>query len=265
MKYFISVDIEGSAGALNWNYANKGNAEYEKQKELLTDEVLAVVEGIQAADPEAEIVIKDAHDYGDNLNISRLPEEVTLIMGWDGSPMSMMQGLDESFDGVFLIGYHSEAGSGFTPLSHTMNARKFRRIKLNGEVISEFTISYLTAMREEVPVLFVSGDEDLCKQVKDVNETIETVWVFKGAGDSIITKTPKKGNKELREIAEKAVRNKKASLTSLPEEYELEIEYNSPQEAFKNSHYPKGELISTHKVKYSFESLEEVLTAFLFL
>lgn len=38
MKCFISVDIEGSAGTLNWNYPNKGNTEYEKERELLTNE-----------------------------------------------------------------------------------------------------------------------------------------------------------------------------------------------------------------------------------
>lgn len=265
MKYFISVDIEGSCGALNWSYANKKNPEYERQREILTHEVVAVCEGILEKEPSAEILVKDAHDFGDNLLVDCLPSEVELIMGWDGSPMNMMQGLDGSFSGVFLIGYHSPAGTGFTNLSHTMNARKFRRIKLNGELISEFTISYLTAMREEVPVLFVSGDEDLCQEVKRMDEDIQTVSTFQGFGGSILTKTTEEVNRDLRESAKKVVGERKAQVKDLPESFHLEIEYNSPQEAFRNSHYPKGELVDPYTVIYDFENLEEMLTAFLFL
>ena len=78
---------------------------------------------IKKAHPDAEIFIKDAHDSARNLILSELPDYVQLHRGWQGCPCSMMGGLDDSFDAVMFIGYHSPSRSDGNPLSHTMNTR----------------------------------------------------------------------------------------------------------------------------------------------
>ena len=52
-----------------------------------------------------------------------LPEYVKLHRGWEGGPCSMMSGLDNTFDAVIFVGYHSPSRSDGNPLSHTMNTR----------------------------------------------------------------------------------------------------------------------------------------------
>jgi D-amino peptidase len=66
-----------------------------------------------------EIVIKDAHATGRNIIASRLPACARLVRGWSGHPLAMVQELDESFDALVLVGYHSKAGTQDNPLAHT--------------------------------------------------------------------------------------------------------------------------------------------------
>ena len=104
----------------------------------MTNEVVAACEGAIAAGA-TEILIKDAHATGRNIIASRLPDCARLIRGWSGHPLCMVQELDDSFDAVVLVGYHSKAGSEGNPLAHTLTV-KIAQLRLNGEVASEFLL-----------------------------------------------------------------------------------------------------------------------------
>src|SRR3712207_7198648 len=56
---------------------------------------------------------------------------------------------------------------------------------------------YTTLFRSEnVPVVFLSGDEDLCKEAKRFNEMIETVATGIGHGPSMICNHPEERSEE---------------------------------------------------------------------
>ena len=130
MKVFISADIEGVNNIATWDETDLKSGEYSYFRKQMTEEVARACMGAKAAGADT-IFVKDAHDSARNLILKDLPEYVTLHRGWQGCPCSMMAGLDESFDAVIFIGYHSPASSDGNPLSHTMNLRN-QYVKING-------------------------------------------------------------------------------------------------------------------------------------
>jgi len=86
----------------------------------------------------------------------------------------MMYGIDDTFDGVMFVGYHSGAGTNTSPLSHT-NTGNSSYIKINGEMASEFMINSYIAAMHNVPVLFISGDQGICEEAKKLIPNITTL------------------------------------------------------------------------------------------
>jgi D-amino peptidase len=188
MKVFISADIEGTAGITNWDEARKPHADYPEHRQQMTREVLAACDGANAAGAK-EILIKDAHATGRNILQADLPESVRLIRGWSGHPMSMVQELDKSFDAALFIGYHSKAGDETNPLAHTLTG-EVMRMRINGVPTSEFLLHAYAAATVGVPVVFVSGDWQLCTDIKETNSNITAVAVSEGIGPSTVSLAP---------------------------------------------------------------------------
>ncbi|WP_415930700.1 M55 family metallopeptidase [Zhenpiania hominis] len=149
MKIFISADIEGVATTTLWPETEKGSEDYRQHAQQMTMEVIAACEAASEAGA-SEIVVRDAHEDGNNLDIWKLPENVTLIRGWSGHPYSMVYGIDPSFDAAIFIGYHSAASSEGNPLSHTESLNPLS-VKLNGALASEFLLySYAAALNQDL-------------------------------------------------------------------------------------------------------------------
>ena len=149
MKIFISADIEGVATTTLWPETEKGSEDYRLHAQQMTLEVIAACEAASEAGA-SEIVVRDAHEDGNNLDIWKLPENVTLLRGWSGHPYSMVYGIDPSFDAAIFIGYHSAASSEGNPLSHTESLNPLS-VKLNGALASEFLLySYATALNQDL-------------------------------------------------------------------------------------------------------------------
>lgn len=149
MKIFISADIEGVATTTLWPETEKGSEDYRLHAQQMTMEVIAACEAASEAGA-SEIVVRDAHEDGNNLDIWKLPENVTLIRGWSGHPYSMVYGIDPSFDAAIFIGYHSAASSEGNPLSHT-ESLNLLSVKLNGALASEFLLySYAAALNQDL-------------------------------------------------------------------------------------------------------------------
>ena len=191
MKIFISADIEGTAGITNWDEARKPHADYPEHRQQMTREVLAACDGANAAGAK-DILIKDAHATGRNILQADLPENVRLIRGWSGHPFSMVQELDKSFDAAMFIGYHSKAGDETNPLAHTLTSRSCAC----ASTACRPRNSCCTPMPRPtvgVPVVFVSGDWQLCTDIKETNPNITAVAVSEGIGPSTVSLAPKAG------------------------------------------------------------------------
>jgi len=265
MKILISADIEGTTGINSWDETEKSKADYSMFAEQMNREVLAACKGAIKAGAK-EICIRDAHDSGRNLNPGIFPKDVKIIRGWSGHPFSMVEGLDNTFDGVLFTGYHSAAGTSYNPLAHSMNPFNIDFIKINGQLASEFTLHAYAAAYLGVPPLFVSGDKGLCKEVKAMNSNIRTAAVNEGIGASTISIHPELAV----EIIEKSVEEALISDLSLcklklPEEFNLEVGYIVHSRAYKLSFYPGAKLISPKIISFKAKDYFEVLRAISFL
>ena len=165
MKLFISADIEGCAGVALTDETHKKESVYQRFAEEMTEEVVAACEAAHEAGAD-EIVVKDGHGDASNIDPLKMPEYVTLIRGKSGHPYNMMYGIDDSYDGVLYLGYHAPAGDPNFSISHTSTGNSLY-IHLNGKVMSECMLNSYTAASHHVPVLFLSGDEEICVRPKN--------------------------------------------------------------------------------------------------
>lgn len=264
MKVYMSVDIEGVNGICNWEETDASSPKYKEFQAELQREVKAACAGAIKAGA-TEIVIKDAHDSARNLDILDLPEEVKLHRGWEGIPCSMMAGLDNTFDAVIFIGYHSPSRSSGNPLSHTMNTH-IHHIKINGIIASEFTINSYYASTLKVPVAFLSGDANLTNLVKEINPNIETVASKEGRFNAVISKHPNITCREIEEGVYKSLtRDLKNNLVYLPSNFDIEVQYKKQTDAYRNSFFPGCKLIGSDRIAYQTQNYKEALVMFKFV
>lgn len=156
MKVFLSTDLEGTAGVVDWEQCRYGGAGYETAVELLTGEINAAIEGATQGGA-TEFLVNDSHGRMANLRPDRLAGLASYLAG-RFKPMYMMQGLDASFDAVFFISYHGSRSTS-SVLSHTYYPGAIAEVRLNGDVTGEAGINALVAQAYGVPVALVSGDD----------------------------------------------------------------------------------------------------------
>ncbi len=157
MKIWMSFDMEGVAGIVDWDQCRPtGGARYEVGCQLMLDEVNAAIEGAVAGGA-TEIVLNDSHGTMANLDPRRIAGGASYISGRH-KPRYMMQGLDDSFDAAFLVGYHGSISGRPSTLSHTYNPEVFSAARVNGDMVGESGINALVAEHYGVPIAFVSGD-----------------------------------------------------------------------------------------------------------
>lgn len=265
MKIFISADIEGSIGVLDGSECRHGNEEYERARRYMTQEVAAASRGAVLAGAE-EILVKDAHGTGRNIIIDDLPEDVKVVRGWSGHPFTMLQELDETYDGVIFTGYHSGAGIGGNPLAHTISGGVVQEIRINGKKASEYLINSYTATYVGVPVIYVCGDRKLMEEVEGHKLGIETLAVKEGRGGSIMGISLGKGLKLIEEGAARSVKEiGNIKKLELPEEFNLELVFKSEAQAVRGSFYPGMKRSGAYEVEGVFKDYFDLLKALLFI
>ena len=259
MKVFISSDIEGTCSINNWDETRHNHADYAYFTKQMTREVSAACEGAFAAGAE-DVLVKDAHGTARNILPEELCAKARLHRGWTGHIFQMMSGLEmEKFDAVMYTGYHSAAGSGDNNMSHTKNTRN-EFIYLNGKPLSEFRLNSYIAGMLGIPVCFISGDEGICKEAKELIPGIHTVEALKGVGGATIAAHPDTVVKAIREEVEKALHGDwKACKVPMPEDFEVIVHYREQAMAYNKSFYPGAELLDAKRVRFYHKDFMEAL------
>lgn len=265
MKVYISADIEGVCGATAWDEARKEQPTYREYQRQMTAEVAAACEGASRAGA-TEVVVKDAHGDGRNLVGSALPSPTKLVRGYSGHPFAMVQELDETFDAALFVGYHARAGSGGNPLAHTLSSRKLHEVRLNGRPASEYLLHCYAAALVRVPVVLVTGDQDLCDEVACVCPAATTVAVKQGHGATTINLHPSEAVARIRAGAKAALTaDPSRARVTIPKRSRLEVVFKDQALAYAKSFYPGVELVDAHTVALETDDYFEVLRALVFL
>lgn len=180
MKIFISVDMEGIWGVASPAHVNSDTSEYQRMRKLMTKEANIVIEEA-FKNGATEVIVNDSHDNMDNLLIEELDPRAQLISG-SPKPLSMMQGIDNTFDGIIFIGYHTRCGTPNGVFNHTYMGTTISRIFINRKEVGECGINAGVGGYFGVPVIAIAGDDLLASQALEEIGGIETIVVKKAVG-----------------------------------------------------------------------------------
>jgi D-amino peptidase len=179
LRVYISADMEGVAGTVTSDQLGPAGFEYQKFREIVTNEVIAAIEAAREAGA-TEILVSDSHGNGENLLVDRLPQDIQLVRSWP-RPLMMMQGIEEGFDAAVLIGYHASTTNTRGVRAHTMSSANLTAIRLNGVDMPEAGISAAIAGDFGVPVVMISGDDAIADEAGALLGDIEaavTKWSY---------------------------------------------------------------------------------------
>lgn len=209
MKVFMSADMEGVAGIVHGEHTLRDGKEHERARKLMTHEVNAAIEAVLEVSEKAIVVVNDSHGTMRNILPEELHEAAELITG-SPKPLSMMQGIDSSFDAAFFVGYHARRGTYLGVLEHTYHGGVVSDVIINGEPMGETGINAALAGYYKVPVVLVTGDRTVTDEARSVLGRVETVEVKEGVGRyAAHCVSPLKARNLIKEGASKALKNLK--------------------------------------------------------
>ena len=175
-KICIAVDSEGPTGVAEYWARNvkPDSPKFLHYRELMTDDVNAAIEGCFAGGA-TEVYIKDDGLGNKGLIAERLDNRATLL------PPSnqFLNGLDETFDGLMLVGFHAKEGAENSVLAHTWSSARRRQYWFNGQESGEVAVYAIVAGHDHnVPIIMVSGCTGLAREVRKLlGDQVVTVAV----------------------------------------------------------------------------------------
>jgi D-amino peptidase len=263
MKLLIVDDMEGIRGVVDWSHVDSGNAEYQRFRKIMTDEVNAAIGG--AFDGGAdEVVVSDGHSGGRNIMIEGLDPRSRLNCGFP-APYQMVQGIDDGVDAMLMIGYHARYGTQAGVLAHTFTLSVVNAW-LNDRLVGEIGFNASVAGHFGVPVLMISSDQAGCNEAAELIPEIETVAVKQGSGIfAAECLPPEVAQRQIRETAARVVSRFKDGKypapvgTSAP--VTLTVEFNNAANADNVSIAPGVERIDGRKVKIEVADMPEAYRA----
>ena len=177
LKVYISADMEGVVGAVTGDQLGPTGFEYQRFRRFMTNEVNAAIAAAREMGA-TEILVSDSHGNGENLLIEELPQDIQLIRSWP-RPLMMMEGIDESFDAAFLIGYHASTTNMRGVRAHTFSSASLTAVRLNGIEMMEASVSAAIAGDFGVPIVMISGDDAVVEEAQGLIGDMEgavTKW-----------------------------------------------------------------------------------------
>jgi D-amino peptidase len=257
-KIFVSVDMEGIAGVVTGDQLGPSGFEYARFRELMTEEVNAALGAAREAGA-TEFVVADSHGNGENVLVDKLPRDVTLVRSFP-RPLGMMQGIDESFDGVLFIGYHAGTTNPEGVRAHTLSSATLADVRVNGVSFLEAGLNAALAGHFGVPVLAVSGDDAAVREASALLGGVEGAVVKWALGfHSARTLVPEAARDAIREAVRRGMARRaemKPYRVSTPVELEVRFKNYRPAEVL--SYLPGVRRLDAHAVRLTARDMPEV-------
>ena len=215
MKILISADMEGISGVVDPTHVTSTHPEYQRFRQIMTDDVNAAVRGAFSGGAD-EVIISDAHGNKTNILVEKLDERAELNSGGI-APFGMIQGIDENFDAAMFIGYHARMGAGKAVLSHTISSARVANIWLNERLTGEFGLNAALCGHYGTPVILISGDLAACQEAEEWAPGVEQVVVKQATSrHSARCLSTVRAQKLIEESAQRAVKRLREGGAPLP-------------------------------------------------
>lgn len=191
MKFVVAVDCEGVActvGSPGGSLNDSRDLEFAKMQ--ATREADAAARGLFAAGAE-QVIVWDNHNGSLNLHYDLLDERCDIALGVDFP--HRFPGMDESFSGVALIGYHAMDNTMDAVICHSFSSATYQYMKINGREVGEMAIDAASAGERGVPVIFVASDDKGVAEAREFFPGVETVTTKQAMGwNAAVSKHPKR-------------------------------------------------------------------------
>ena len=258
MKIYIAVDMEGIGGISALGHVRRNEPQFTIGQRLLTKETNAAVRG--AFDGGAdEVIVADVHAMSWNILPEELDPRAKLLVGTPRVPRFPF--LDETVDGMILLGYHAMAGTQEAVLEHTMNGLSWSRYSVNGTPYGELGIDAEIAAESGVPVIMTSGDDKLCAEATRWLPGVETAMVKQGVNRLVtLGLSPERSNEMVYEHAKRAVERLRAGETfvkpEIPSPVAVTICYKMIQDA-DAANVPGTKRLDGYTVEFNYNHLSD--------
>jgi D-amino peptidase len=265
LKVHISVDMEGVAGVVTGDQLGPTGFEYARFREFMTKEAVAAVAAAKAAGA-TEVVVADSHGNGENLLIEQFPPDVTIVRSWPRK-LSMMGGIDETFDAAIFIGYHASTTNTAGVRAHTNSSATLTRVALNGVDMTEGAWNAAIAGHFGVPVVMVSGDDAAVAEVRKVIGPVEAAETKKALGfHSARTLTPQAALDVIADHVKKGIARRgelKPYRPAGPITVDVGFKHYLPAEVL--AYLPMFERTSAHSIRFRASDMVEATSVMEFI
>lgn len=224
MKVYMSVDLEGITGVVGSYQILQDPGALPEVRELVTGDVNAAIAGAKEAGATT-IWVNENHS-GRDLLIEKVDPMAEVIIG-KPKPLMTLEGLDSSFDCVFMVGIHARAGTTGGVLDHTWVPKCVQALRVNGVTIGELGLNALAAGHFGVPIALVTGDTQVVQEARELLGDVEGVAVKVGL-DRYAARSPhpSKAREAIRQGAARALRElERVKPFTLPSPMKMEIDY----------------------------------------
>jgi D-amino peptidase len=174
MKFYMHWDMEGVSGLFTreqvwfWEAGVRPEIADEGRRLLMADVNAATAAALETG--ADRVIVCDTHHGGGNMIIPELLADPRVT--YHGRSRAVRDGksrwmpdLDESVDGLMLMGHHAKAGTENAFLPHTWSL-DWADFQINGQSVGEIGIEACFAGYWNVPLLLVQGDEAGCRETE---------------------------------------------------------------------------------------------------
>jgi D-amino peptidase len=204
-KIYVITDLEGISGVFCFDQAwVKGTPLNLEACEFFMNDVAAVVRGLRDGGA-TEVIVCDGH--GDQAVLPRMMVPGAMYITGKGKPgPGALWGLDSSYAGVVLLGFHAMRGTPDGVLNHTQDVEN--KYWYNGVESGELAQNAAIAGYFDVPPIMATGDEATCREARNFfGENCVTVAVKRGISREAAVLYPfEQTHKDLYEGAKKAMK-----------------------------------------------------------
>jgi D-amino peptidase len=220
MRVLIMSDMEGVSGIVKWNQVTGGSPMYEEGRKLYTEEINAAVRGAKAAGA-TEIVAVDCHGAGGDWTYnSFIPELLDPDCDWVAGHAwgRYTELLEQGCDAALFVGMHARNNTPDGVLCHTISTVKWENLWFNDDLVGESGINAAVCGHYGCPVLLVTGDEAVCREVGELlGDGITKVAVKRGLSRYSARQIPPvRARQMIEEGAKQALKNLKAVKPYIP-------------------------------------------------
>ena len=239
-RVLLYYDMEGLSGINRQEQTSFGHPEaYREGRQRLTEDVNAAIRGLVAGGA-GEIVVTDAHGSGNanepDILLDHMDKRAKFeFRDHDFAPYIDVP--DASYQAIICIGMHARANTpGFLAHAYTIEPA----FRLNGLDLTETEIIAHSAARFRLPVIMVSGDDVLQRQIAERFPEAEYALVKRAKGRADAELLPLETAHANIERAAKQAMEKRARFKpfTVAQAYRFEMSFQNKAQTDRAANYP---------------------------